>query len=80
MSLAPSASASDVDICLMCSVFFCQLTLWNGPFDDSEIGRKAFLSNGAVSVDCQCQDACVRDDPAWRVLPTVPPNIWTNWR
>lgn len=60
--------------------FVCQLTLWNGPFDDSEVGRKAFLSDGAVGVDCQCQDARVGDDPAWGVLPTVPPDVRTDWR
>lgn len=61
-------------------MFSCQLTFWNDPFDDSEVGRKAFLSDGAVSVDCQCQDARVGDDPAWGVLPTVPPDVWANWR
>lgn len=61
-------------------MFSCQLTFWNGPFDDSEVGRKAFLSDGAVSVDCQCQDARVGDDPAWGVLPTVPPDVWADWR
>lgn len=60
-------------------LFSCQLTFWNGPFDDGEVGRKAFLSDGTVRVDCQCQNACVGDDPAWGVLPTVPPNVWTDW-
>lgn len=60
-------------------LFICQLTLWNGPLDDGEIGREAFLSNGAVSVDCKCQDASVGDDPAWGVLPAVSPYVWTHW-
>ena len=61
-------------------MFLCQLTLWNGPLDDGEVGGEALFSDGAVSVDCQCQDACVGDDPARGVLPTVPPDVWTNWR
>lgn len=60
-------------------LFTCQLTLWNSPFDDGEVGRKAFLRNGAVSVDRQCQDAGIGDDPAWGVLPAVPPDVWTHW-
>lgn len=68
-----------IPICLK-KVFLCQLTLWNDPFDDGEVGREAFLSDGAVSVDCQCQDASVGDDSARRVLPTVPPDVWPDWR
>lgn len=59
--------------------FFFQLTFWNGSFDDSEICRKAFLGDGAVGVDCQCQNARVGDDPARRVLTTVSSNVRTNW-
>lgn len=57
-----------------------QLTLWNGPLDDGEVGREALLSDGAVSVDCQRQDARVGDDPARCVLSTVPPNIRADWK
>lgn len=60
--------------------FSCQLTFWNSPFNYRKIGRKAFLSNGTVSVDCQSQDSSVGEDPAWGVLPTVPPNVWPNWK
>lgn len=60
-------------------LFICQLTLWNGPLDDGEIGREAFLSNGAVSVDCKCQDASVGDNSARGVLPAVSPYVWTHW-
>lgn len=80
-------SLPDIPICLILSAFFwggvwsvCQLTLWNSSFDDGEVGREAFLCNGAVGVDCQGQDACVRDDPARGVLPAVPSDMWANWR
>lgn len=77
-NLATSASAF-LTSPIFC-VFLSELTLWNGPFNDGEVGRKAFLSDGAVSVDCQCQDAGVGDYPPRGVLPTVPPDVWTDWR
>lgn len=58
--------------------FLRQLTFWNGPFDDSEVGGEAFLRDGTVGVDYQCQDARVGDDPSGSVLPTVPPNVRAN--
>lgn len=62
------------------SSLLSQLTLWDGPVEDSEVGREAFLSDGAVGVDCQSQNPCVGDDPAGGVLTTVPPNVRPDCR
>lgn len=67
------------DFILLFSGFFLRLlTFRNSPFNDREVGGEAFLCDGTVCVDRQCQDACVGDDPSRSVLPTVPPNVRAN--
>lgn len=61
--------------CDFLSPLLYQLTLWDGPVEDSEVGGKTFLSDGAICVDCQCQNACVGDDPSRGVLTTVPSDV-----